>query len=124
MFQNQLYTYIRENEWMLAAVGAAVLLFLLLIILFQVSRTRREVHKICKKVRRYFEVILSESQEKEEPQSEAVPYEEEEQSHADIPVYRMSDENVLRQESGKKEEKQLKEQRDAKLLMDIIQEIF
>lgn len=124
MFQNQLYAYIRENEWMLAAVAAAVLLFLLLLILFQVSRTRREVHKICKKVRRYFEVILSEPQEKVEPQREAAPREEEEQSRAEIPVYRISGENALRQESGKKEEKQLKEQRDAKLLMDIIQEVF
>lgn len=118
MFQDQILFYIRENQMMLTLIGEAVVLLLLLVVFIQVSRTRREVHKICKKIRKYFEVILAEPTEKE-PDGQALEDEQEE-----VPIYQTPASVAKQLEQTAGAEKLQKEQRDAKLLMDIIQEVF
>lgn len=111
MLQEQIILYIRENIFTVTMIAGGVLLFLLLVILFQVSRMRREVHKICKKIRRYFEVVLSE----DEPEVQTKL--EETVENVQVPVYQTVDKMKKYQEEQKRAE-------DAKLLMDIIQEVF
>ena len=55
MVQEQIMLYIRENA--VAAAALTGIILLLLLVLIQVTRTRQEVHKICQKIRRYFEEI-------------------------------------------------------------------
>jgi len=82
----------------------------LLLIFIQVTRTRYEVHKICKKIKKYFDVILTESEPEAEPVKETETAEQ-------IPVYRTA-------EDWKKEQELKKREEDAKLLMDVISEVF
>ncbi len=111
MLQEQVLLYIREN-WITIRMAAAGIGFLLLFVVWiQVTRTRREVHKICKKIRKYFEVILAEDTQEEETVSKETAEE------APLPpVYKTSEEQK-QQEDRKKAE-------DAKLLMDVISEVF
>lgn len=118
MFQDQIISYIRENQTIAALVAAGILLLLLLFILFEVVRTRREVHKICKKIRRYFEVVLTDDVQ------EAVPETEEKEPAQEIPVYQTMDSYMQKREEQQRAEELLQKQKDAKLLMDIIQEVF
>lgn len=108
MLQEQMILYVREN--VLLIVGGVSLLVLLLVFI-QVTRTRREVHKICKKIRKYFDVVLSEDT------TETVKEEKCEDTDQKVPVYQISE------EEGRKQEQQ-KKAADAKLLMDVIQEVF
>lgn len=109
MLQEQFMLYIRENTQVLAVSAGAAVFFLLLLTLVQVTRTRREVHKICKKIRRYFDVILSE--ETPEPEPEAEP--------ENVPVMQcQTEEELLRQQEQRQAEA------DARLLMDVISEVF
>ena len=110
MLQGQIIPYIRENTIVTALAAGIVILFLLLLIFIQVTRTRYEVHKICKKIRKYFDVILSDSEPEHEPVKEADTEEQ-------IPVYQTADDWQRQQEERKREE-------DAKLLMDVISEVF
>ena len=109
MLQEQIMAYIREKTGTTALIAVGMVLILLLLVLIQVTRTRREVHKICKKIRRYFDVVFTEEGE-EAKQPAEVKAEE-------VPVYRTADE-LERQ----REEEQAME--DAKLLMDIISDVF
>lgn len=118
MFQDQILFYIRENQMMLTLIGEAVLLFFLLVVMIQVSRTRREVHKICKKIRKYFQVILTEPEEKESD-GQAL-----EDDREEIPIYQTPASVAKQLEQAAGAERLQKEQKDAKLLMDIIQEVF
>ncbi len=111
MLQEQIYFYIRENTISVAIAAGSVVLFFLLLIAIQVSRMRREVHKICKKIRQYFDVVLAEDV------PDAVPEEKETAKEGPIPVYRTSEELKKQQEAQKTAE-------DAKLLMDVISEVF
>ncbi len=110
----EIILYIRENMMFVACAAFGVTMLLLLIILIQVGRTRREVHKICKKVRKYFEVILSED-ESEEQKKTAQP--EVAVEEVPLPVYQTQKEQLMQQEEEKRE-------RDAKILMDVISEVF
>lgn len=109
MFQEQIMLYIRENT-----VTAAVLTgiaILLLLVFIQVTRTRREVHKICGKIRKYFDVILAEDDNKSRT-AEEKPFED-----MQIPVYQTSEEEQEMQED-------VKENEELRLLMDVISEVF
>lgn len=107
---NAVEVYVRENQFMMTWIVAGVFGLCLLWILFQVTLTRREVHKICKKVRKYFDVILT-----EEECRETVKLEEIEPESVKAPLYES--------EMDYKNEK-LKKQRDAELLMEVISEVF
>lgn len=109
MFQEQIMLYIRENT--VAAAVLAGIVILLLLVFVQVTRTRREVHKICSKIRKYFDVILSE-EETEPPAAEEKPMEE-----AQIPVYQTGAEEQMVQEESKDTE-------ELRILMDVISEVF
>ena len=89
MQQEQMIQYLRENMVIVAMAAGGICLFIWLLVLIQVTRTRREVHKICEKIRRYFEVILADDTKEEVPAGDAKKNEE-----------------------------------DAKLLMEIISEVF
>lgn len=107
----QMILYIRENTLLVSLAVGAVTLFLLLLVFIQVTRTRCEVHKICKKVQKYLDVIFAEdgSEDKaEEPANEEVS----------TPVYQTPEECQKQQEAKKKAEE------DAKLLIDVISEVF
>lgn len=107
---DQIMLYIRENIEMTAIAAGGAIALLLLFTLFQVTRTRREVHKICKKIRKYFDVVLSE-EEKEPEAAEEIAEDEQ------IPVYQTSDE-------WQKQQTKQKNAEDAQLLMEVISEIF
>lgn len=111
MLQEQIILYIRENILTVAMAVSGVVLLLLLIILFQVGRMKREVHKICKKIRKYFEVVLAEDEPKEQTEQEEIA------ENVQVPVYQTT-------EGLKKQQEEQKRAEDAKLLMDIIQEVF
>ena len=100
---DQIMLYVRENTMVTAMAAGVSILFLLLLVLLQVTRTRREVHKICKRIRKYFDVVFTE----EEPVAEPV---KETAQEVQIPVYKT-------QEEQKKAE-------DARLLMEVISEVF
>ena len=109
MLQEQIMFYIREYAVILSVSAGAAALFLLLFVLVQVTRTRREVHKICKKVQGYLDVVLSE----EEP--EGAPVEEPAAERA--METGIDDDWQARQERRQAEE-------DAQLLMDVLSEVF
>lgn len=110
MQQEQMMLYLRENIVIVSAAAGGVALLIWVSILFQVTRTRREVHKICKKIRRYFDVIMADDTQ------EAEPVQEEKAEDLQVPVYEVSKEAAA-QNPGKSEE-------DVKLLMDVISEVF
>lgn len=110
MLQEQMILYIRENMMIIAASFGGISFLLLLINFFQVAGMRREVHQICKKIHKYFEIVLSDNPlEKTEEDFK-------ERQIKEAPAYQGSDEKQL-QEERKKEE-------DVKLLMDVISEVF
>ena len=106
----EMILYIRGNLVTTALIAGGVLFFLLLVILIQVSRTKHEVHKICKKIRRYFEVVLDGTPETESEQADAL-------ETAKVPVYQTTT-------GRQKEAEEQRKSEDAKLLMDVIQEVF
>ncbi|MCI9209097.1 MAG: hypothetical protein HFI83_00170 [Eubacterium sp.] len=110
MLQDEIVLYIRENPVLTAVIAGTAVILLLLLVLIQVTRTRREVHKICKKIRKYFDVILTE----DVPEAAEAPKDTEEGTQ--IPVYQTSEE---RMEQGEDRETE-----DIKLLMDVISEVF
>jgi len=107
---DQIMLYVRENTMVTAMAAGVSILFLLLLVLLQVTRTRREVHKICKRIRKYFDVVFTE----EEPIAEPV---KETAQEVQIPVYKTQEELQKEQEEQKKAE-------DARLLMEVISEVF
>lgn len=109
MFQEQIMLYIRENTVTTAVLTGIVLLLLLVFI--QVTRTRREVHKICGKIRKYFDVILSEDEK------EPAPAEEKSVEDIQIPVYQTANEEQQMPEDEKENE-------ELRILMDVISEVF
>ncbi len=107
MLQDEIVLYIRENPVLTAVIAGTAVILLLLLVLIQVTRTRREV---CKKIRKYFDVILTE----DVPEAAEAPKDSEEGTQ--IPVYQTSEE---RMEQGEDRETE-----DIKLLMDVISEVF
>lgn len=112
MLQEQIFLYIRENTLLTAVWSGFAVVVLLLLVLIQVTRTKREVHKICKKVQRYFEVILTE--EVQEP----VAAEEEPVLEMPVPVSQTAEEIKLQ------EEEKIRETEELRILMDVISEVF
>ncbi|MBO5373523.1 MAG: hypothetical protein J6A75_12530 [Lachnospiraceae bacterium] len=106
MFGNDVLLYFRENQLLIMGMVAGSVAVCLLIILIQVMRTRREVHNICKKIHRYFDVILAET-DKDDAADEA------EKAPQKLSASQMPD--------AKK--KQAKEE-DVQLLMDVISNVF
>ena len=106
---NTLEVYIRENQFMLMGITTGIIGVCLLWILIQVSLTRHEVHKICKKIRKYFEIVLKEDEE--------ILHTEEntEKEEYAAPIYEAVSDY---------EQEQKKKQRDAELLMEVISEVF
>ena len=107
---DQIMLYVRENTMVTAMAAGVSILFLLLLVLLQVTRTRREVHKICKRIRKYFDVVFTEEEPIAEPVKEAA-------REVQIPVYKTQEELQKEQEEQKKAE-------DARLLMEVISEVF
>ncbi len=107
---DQIMLYVRENTMVTAMAAGVSILFLLLLVLLQVTRTRREVHKICKRIRKYFDVVFTEEEPIAEPVKEAA-------QEVQIPVYKTQEELQKEQEEQKKAE-------DARLLMEVISEVF
>lgn len=107
---DQIMLYVRENTMITAMAAGVSILFLLLLVLLQVTRTRREVHKICKRIRKYFDVVFTEEEPIAEPVKEAA-------QEVQIPVYKTQEELQKEQEEQKKAE-------DARLLMEVISEVF
>lgn len=106
----QMELYIGKNMEVTAMAALGAVLFLLLLILFQVTRTRREVHKICKKIRKYFDVVFTDTEPEETVIEEPVKEEE-------VPVYQTTEE-------WKKQNAEQKDADDVKLLMEVISEVF
>lgn len=108
MLQEQIMLYIRENAALLSVYGLAAALFLLLLVLVQVTRTRREAHKICKKILKYFDVVLS--GEDQEPEMREEPA---------VQVAERGEED-----DWEERQKRQKAEEDAQLLMDVLSEVF
>lgn len=109
MLMNEVTAYIRENQMMVMAAVVGIMILFLCIILFQVARTHRKVHKICKKIRKYFDVILT-----EEPASVS-------QAVCENPA---ENQELKYAESIQSQKESLQKQKDAKLLMDVISDVF
>ncbi|MDE6903794.1 MAG: hypothetical protein K2P76_02415 [Lachnospiraceae bacterium] len=131
MFQKEIIpekvlTYIGENHILLEILVAGVLLLILLSALFQLSRMKREVRKICRQVRRYLDVVMSEdtgrdTEEEEEEIEEDVP--EAELDLQQIHTYqRRRDLEPVKKSQRTEEERQ--SQKDAELLMEVISDVF
>lgn len=131
MFQKEIIpekvlTYIGENHILLEIIVAGVLLLILLSALFQLSRMKREVRKICRQVRRYLDVVMSEdtgrdTEEEEEEIEEDVP--EAELDLQQIHAYqRRRDLEPVKKSQRTEEERQ--SQKDAELLMEVISDVF
>ena len=109
MWLNEVTAYIRENHQMMMMAFAGLVILCLLVILFQVSRTHRKVHKICKKIRKYFDVILTE---------------ETGEKAADLTTAMEKQPEYSSVESAQRQKESLQKQKDAKLLMDVISDVF
>lgn len=109
MFGNELMLYVRENHSMVMAVAVGIIFLFMLLLLFQVTRTRREVHRVCKKVRKYFDVILAETEEDVAKDMD---------EKADV----QPDKEMVKSEQQTKEN--LQKQKEVKLLMDVISDVF
>ena len=131
MFQKEIIpekvlTYIGENHVLLEMIVVGVLLLILLSALFQLSRMKREIRKICRQVRKYLDVVMSEdteaeAEEEEEEAEEEMP--EPEIEMQPIHTYQRSREFEPVKKSQKSEEEK-QSQKDAELLMEVISDVF
>lgn len=127
MFQKEIIpqkvlTYIGENHILLEMIVVGILLLLIVSVYFKVSRMRKEVRGICKQVRRYLDVVLaeeSESETEEEELEEEMP--EEEVDLQQIHTYQKRNET---EKQNQRMEDARQSQRDAELLMEVIQDVF
>lgn len=131
MFQKEIIpekvlTYIGENHILLEIIAAGILLLILLSVLFQLSRMKREIRKICRQVRKYLDVVMSgdaesETEEEEEDAEEEMP--EPEMDLQQIHTYQRRRELDSVKKSQKPEEEK-QSQKDAELLMEVISDVF
>lgn len=127
MFQKEIIpekmlTYIGENHIMLEMIVVGVLLLFMVSVLWKVTRMKKDVRAICAQVRRYLDVVMSEDVEDEileEESEEEIP--EEDVDLEMIHAYQKKKETETSRQRAK-EEKQ--SQRDAELLMEVIQDVF
>lgn len=110
MFQEQMNLYIRENGTMLLWILCGILFFMWLLLFIQVTRTSREVHRICKKIRKYFAVVMEEGQT---------------ETALEQKISAPTEKRTVNRENSEAEKQQAKRnEEDAKLLMEVIQEVF
>ena len=126
MFQKEIIpekvlTYIGENHVLLEMIVVGVLLLILLSALFQLSRMKREIRKICRQVRKYLDVVMSEGTEAEAEEEEEMP--EPEIEMQPIHTYQRRREFEPVKKSQKSEEEK-QSQKDAELLMEVISDVF
>lgn len=130
MYQEQIIFYIRQHLTEVEFITAGIAMLLLLAIFIRVVRTGREVHAVCKKVRRYFEVILTDTTEMENTTENTVkPAEEDTLEQTEIPVYRRAAERKItlpeqEQKSDGKDRSRRQDEQDMRLVMDVIREVF
>lgn len=123
-FPKNLLTYIGENRFLLEIIVMGIVLLLVLIVLFQVTRLKRDIRRITRQVKKYLDVVLAEDTEEEE---EEVTKEETSREMADIQeihTYHKRKEQAPPKKSLTRAEEELKNQRDAQLLMDVISDVF
>ena len=131
MFQKEIIpekvlTYIGENHVLLEMIVVGVLLLILLSALFQLSRMKREIRKICRQVRKYLDVVMSEdteaeAEEEEEEAEEEMPEPEIEMQPIHTYQRRLEFEPVKK---SQKSEEEKQSQKDAELLMEVISDVF
>ena len=131
MFQKEIIpekvlTYIGENHVLLEMIVVGVLLLILLSALFQLSRMKREIRKICRQVRKYLDVVMSEdteaeAEEEEEEAEEEMPEPEIEMQPIHTYQRRREFEKVKK---SQKSEEEKQSQKDAELLMEVISDVF
>ena len=131
MFQKEIIpekvlTYIGENHVLLEMIVVGVLLLILLSALFQLSRMKREIRKICRQVRKYLDVVMSED-------TEAEAEEEEEEAEEEMPEPEIEMQPIHTYQSrrefepvkkSQKSEEEKQSQKDAELLMEVISDVF
>ena len=113
MQHEQIFLYIRENLMTVAMVSGGIVFMIWLMILFQVTRTRREAHKICKKIQQYFDVILADDPQEEQP----LPEESTLENTQVLATQAAAAPSIQAEEAPKSEE-------DVKLLMEVLSEVF
>lgn len=127
MFQKEIIpekmlTYIGENHIMLEMIVVGVLLLFMVSVLWKVTRMKKDVRAICAQVRRYLDVVMSEDVEDEileEESEEEIP--EEDVDLEMIHAYQKKKETEMSRQRVKEERQS---QRDAELLMEVIQDVF
>lgn len=127
MFQKEIIpekmlTYIGENHIMLEMIVVGVLLLFMVSVLWKVTRMKKDVRAICAQVRRYLDVVMSEDVEDEileEESEEEIP--EEDVDLEMIHAYQKKKETEMSRQRAKEERQS---QRDAELLMEVIQDVF
>ena len=127
MFQKEIIpekmlTYIGENHILLEMIVVGVLLLFMVSVFLKVSRMKKDVRAICTQVRRYLDVVLSEDAESETLEEEAEEeMSEEEVDLEQIHTYQKKKETEASSQRMKEERQS---QRDAELLMEVIQDVF
>lgn len=127
MFQKEIIpekmlTYIGENHIMLEMIVVGVLLLFMVSVLWKVTRMKKDVRAICAQVRRYLDVVMSEDVEDEileEESEEEIPGEDVDLEM--IHAYQKKKETEMSRQRAKEERQS---QRDAELLMEVIQDVF
>lgn len=127
MFQKEIIpekmlTYIGENHIMLEMIVVGVLLLFMVSVSWKVTRMKKDVRAICAQVRRYLDVVMSEDVEDEileEESEEEIP--EEDVDLEMIHAYQKKKETEMSRQRAKEERQS---QRDAELLMEVIQDVF
>lgn len=104
---DQFLNYIGENLASIAIAAWIAFFLLLLLVLFKIEGMRCEVHKICEKIYAYLDVVFA-----EEPEA------------AGAPQPKAEDVLAARQEEAGAAKDERQDAQDAKLLMDVLSEIF
>lgn len=110
--------YISENqEWAQMIILSLIFIFVFLATI-ELSLLKRQVKGICKTVKKYFDVILQDEENSKEELEEAFVLAEPE----GVPqIVKTSSKEAAEKH---KIQSQKKQQEEAKLLMDVIQEVF
>lgn len=127
MFQKEIIpekmlTYIGENHIMLEMIVVGVLLLFMVSVLWKVTRMKKDVRAICAQVRRYLDVVMSEDVEDEileEESEEELPKED-----VDLEMIHAYQKKKETETSRQRAQEEKQSQRDAELLMEVIQDVF
>ena len=127
MFQKEIIpekmlTYIGENHIMLEMIVVGVLLLFMVSVLWKVTRMKKDVRAICAQVRRYLDVVMSEDVEDEILEEEAE--EELPKEDVDLEMIHAYQKKKETETSRQRAQEEKQSQRDAELLMEVIQDVF